>query len=251
MSARGVPEEGRRPPGVSLVVSTGGGRPSCTPPCARGELPASASAPAPAWASPTATCEPCGRPRGPSSAWRPPSAFASMADTPNGIALNDGRRLPLLLPCLRAQGVVRGAWCVARGAWRVCMRTSAAEPSQRVRVGVGVRVRVHGARPRLRACLLSWPLGVRSRSSATPPSRSREAELCMLLCMLDCVLPLCRAVPLASAPLASSATARSRPVPPPAAASVPPTAVPSSLAASSRETQVSAICSSREVRLEG
>jgi len=25
-----------------------------------------------------------------------------MADTPNGIALNDGRRLPLLLPCLRA-----------------------------------------------------------------------------------------------------------------------------------------------------
>jgi hypothetical protein len=71
-----------------------------------------------------------------------------MADTPNGIALNDGRRLPLLLPCLRAQGVVRGAWCVARGAWRVCMRTSAAEPSQRVRVGVGVGVRV---RVRVRA----------------------------------------------------------------------------------------------------
>ena len=35
-----------------------------------------------------------------------------MADTPSGIALNDGRRLPRLLPCLCAWRVVRGAWCV-------------------------------------------------------------------------------------------------------------------------------------------
>ena len=130
--------------------------------------------------------------------------------------------------------VVRGAWCVVRGAWCVC-------------VCVGVGVGAHGARARLRACLLSCPLGVRSCSSAAPPSRSREAELCMP----DRVLAPCRAVPLASVPPASSATARSRPVPPPATASAPPTAVPSSLAASSRETQVSAICSSRETRLEG
>ena len=129
------------------------------------------------------------------------------------------------------------------------MRTSAAVPWQRVRVAHarGVHVRVHRARARLRAYLLSCPLGVRSRSSATPPSRSREAELCML----DCVLALCRSVPLASVPLPSSATARSRPVPLLAAAGAPPTAVPSSLAASSRETQVSAICSSREARLAG
>ena len=101
-----------------------------------------------------------------------------MADTPSGIALNDGRRLPRLLPCLCAWCVVRGAWCVVCGAWCVVrgawcvVRMHALVCGSAMAARVRVRVRVRGrGRGRGRVRGRSWSAGSAASVPAKLPTR--------------------------------------------------------------------------------